>query len=298
MGTTASSATVTMRPSDEPLTGTLAARLAAPPGRDVTLVWLGQAGFVIDGGGCRIVIDPYLSDSLAEKYAGKAFPHRRMMPAPVVPGGIRHVDAVLATHAHSDHLDPGTLPGLLAANSDAVVIAPESARALVLERSGLPETRFRGVDAGGTVEIAPGLSVAAMRAAHEEIETDEAGRHRFLGLAIRIGGRTILHTGDTIPFAGQVEEARGLSPDLILAPVNGRDAIRRAKGVPGNMSADEALAFAASLGVETVIAHHFDLFDFNTVPRSDLDALANASRGPYLLPVRIDRLYRMEAGGA
>ena len=99
-----------MRLVETPLDRPLAEVLAAPPGEALRLCWLGQAGFVIDGGGLRAVIDPYLSDSLAEKYRGKAFAHRRMMPAPVAPDGIAHVDLVLATHAHTDHLDLGTLP--------------------------------------------------------------------------------------------------------------------------------------------------------------------------------------------
>ena len=33
------------------------------------IVWLGQAGFWIETGEARVLIDPYLSDSLAQKYA-------------------------------------------------------------------------------------------------------------------------------------------------------------------------------------------------------------------------------------
>ena len=39
--------------------------LAQEPGGDgASATGLGQAGFVIDGGGRRVVIDPYLSDAL------------------------------------------------------------------------------------------------------------------------------------------------------------------------------------------------------------------------------------------
>lgn len=60
-----------------------------------------------------------------------------MMPAPVAPDGIRHVDLVLATHAHTDHMDPGTLPALLATNPAAMLIAPRAAIATALERTGI-----------------------------------------------------------------------------------------------------------------------------------------------------------------
>jgi hypothetical protein len=56
--------------------GPLAQRpTAAASSMGITLYWLGQAGFVIQAGGRRLVIDPYLSDTLAEKYEGTATPH-------------------------------------------------------------------------------------------------------------------------------------------------------------------------------------------------------------------------------
>jgi len=42
------------------------------------LWWLGQSGFLIQWQGKHLLIDPYLSDSLTEKYAGTDKPHIRM----------------------------------------------------------------------------------------------------------------------------------------------------------------------------------------------------------------------------
>lgn len=260
-----------MRLVERPLTRPLAELLAQPPGDSLRLYWLGQAGFVLDGEGRRVVIDPYLSDSLAEKYRGKKFPHLRMTPAPLHPAEIRHVDLVLATHGHSDHLDPGTLPTLLAANPAALLVAPLAIRSLALERAAVPEQRLVCIDAGETVTLS-GLHLSATRAAHETFERDPQGHYRFLGLAVRLAEATVFHSGDTIPFAGQVEEVRALAPDIALLPVNGRDALRTENGIPGNMTLSEATALARATGVGAMIAHHFDLFAFNTVARSDIEA--------------------------
>ena len=78
------------------------------------LFWLGQAGFWIETGEHRILIDPYLSDSLAKKSAGRKHPHKRMMPPPVDVAALPQPDIVLVTHAHTDHLDPETLAPLFA----------------------------------------------------------------------------------------------------------------------------------------------------------------------------------------
>jgi L-ascorbate metabolism protein UlaG (beta-lactamase superfamily) len=257
--------------------------LALPPGKPVRLHWLGQAGFVIDGAERRLVIDPYLSNSLAEKYRGRKFPHVRMMPPPVTPGQIARVDVVLATHHHTDHLDPGTLPALMAANSNALLVVPAAARNLALTRAEIDPERLCTLDAGETATIA-GIEITAVRAAHETLEQDDEGFYRFLGYALRIGGNVIFHSGDTIPFPGQVDEVAALGADLALFPVSGRDAVRKANGVPGNMDMTEALALAHAAGIPQVIAHHFDLFDFNTVPRADIEAAARSSAAPMLMP--------------
>lgn len=51
-----------------------------PPGR-AGFAWLGQAGFALRAEGCRWLVDPYLSDFLAQKYRGSEFPHDRLMAA-------------------------------------------------------------------------------------------------------------------------------------------------------------------------------------------------------------------------
>lgn len=279
-----------MKLVETPLTQPLAQILAQPPGPDLRLFWLGQAGFVIDGGGKRVVIDPYLSDSLAAKYRATQFDHRRMMPVPVPPDAITNVDLVLATHAHTDHLDPGTLPDLMRANPGARLVAPRAATEAALQRAQIGPDRLIPIDAGETLECA-GIPITATRAAHEVLEQDDDGHHRFLGLAMRIGGATVFHSGDTIPFEGQQAEVRALGADLALFPVNGRDALRAGNGIPGNMTLPEALVLARMAGIGTLIAHHFDMFRFNTVPRHQVQAAAATSTDPQVFAARLDVSY-------
>jgi len=281
-----------MRLIETPLERPLAEILAQPPGRATRLFWLGQAGFVIDGGRKRVVIDPYLSDSLAEKYRGKPFAHIRMMAAPVAPGTIAHVNLVLATHDHTDHMDPGTLPSLLSVNPLARLVAPRAARATAMERSGIDPERLDLIEAGETLDIA-GLMLTATRAAHETLERDAEGNHRFLGLCLQIGDARIFHSGDTVPFAGQVAELRSLAPDLALFPVNGRDDVRAAQGVPGNMTMAEALDLARATNIPAMIAHHFDLFAFNTVARAAVEAQARVALPLNALAARCEMAYTL-----
>lgn len=283
--------------SESSTDGALAQILAEPPGSSVSLYWLGQAGFVIDGGGHRLVIDPYLSDSLAEKYRATTYPHTRMMAAPVAPHDIGHVDLVLATHAHTDHLDGATLSPLLTANPRASLLAPAAMADVALARGGIGRECLITMDAGQAAQPLAEVHIRATRAAHEELRRDAAGRHLFLGYGITLAGKTIFHSGDTVPYAGQVEEVAALKADLALLPVNGRDPQRAEQGVPGNLHLSEAVELAANAGIAAMIAHHFDLFTFNTIARAEIDALAAREKRVHLCGARVDVQYRLGQSG-
>ena len=276
----------------------LAERLARDPlaaSGEVALFWLGQAGFVLEAAGRRLLIDPYLSDSLAAKYAGSATPHDRMMPAPIAPEAIARADAVLLTHRHTDHMDPDTLRPLAQRLERLRFVAPAAEEAEALRRAGIEPARLLGVDAGERHDILPGVAIRVVRAAHEGLERDADGRHRFLGYGIEAEGIGVFHSGDTIPFPGQVEEVAALGADLALLPVNGRGAALAAAGIPGNLTATEAADLCRAAGIPAMLAHHYGLFAFNTAEPEAIDAVAAKSG-----PLRMERArtgveYRLRA---
>lgn len=182
-------------------------------------------------------------------------------------------------------MDPGTLPGLLAANPDAILIAPKAAPEAALARSSVDDSRLRLIGADETLAALPGVSITATAAAHETVERASAGHHRFLGYAVRQAGRCIFHFGDIIPFEGQTAEVAALHADLALFPLNGRDAVREGSGIPGNLTADEAVQLAKDAAIPVMTAHHHGLFAFNTAPPIDLARIRNTPQ----IPTRVKR---------
>jgi L-ascorbate metabolism protein UlaG (beta-lactamase superfamily) len=274
--------------------GPLAEQLSGPPAESVRFYWLGQAGFVLEMGGRRLVVDTYLSDSLAEKYRGTARPHRRMMPPPILPENLNRVDLVLSTHAHTDHMDPGTLRPLLNANPQAKLVAPRAVRQQALDRSGVAPERLILVDAGQTIAPFPGLLITATRAAHETLETDSEGHHRFLGYVFEAAGLRIWHSGDCTPFDGLVDEVASHAPDIGLLPVNGRRPELSENGVPGNFTIGEAISIAEAIGIRHLVAHHHGLFDFNTESPANIDAAAALSRATDVFRAKVGICYEWQ----
>jgi L-ascorbate 6-phosphate lactonase len=223
--------------------------------------WLGQSGFVLKSPGGLLAVDLYLSEHLTRKYEGTARPHVRMTRAPLRGGDLREIDLVLASHKHSDHLDPGTLPDLMAASPRAVLVVPEAltghARSL-----GLRADLIMGIDMGDIVEGA-GFRIDAIPSAHEGLDTDAAGHHLYLGFVIEAEGLRLYHSGDGLAYDGLAERLGDDPFDVLFLPINGRDP---ARGVPGNMSAAEAVDLAARVRPRYVVPHHYDMFTFNTIP--------------------------------
>ena len=174
------------------------------PPEVVWLAWLGQAGFALRSGYRRLLIDPYLSDHLARKYAGTEFPHQRLMPAPIAPTELLGIDWVFCSHRHSDHMDPGTLPTLAALNPDCRFVIPRAERALAMT-IGLPEDRLICVNASDRLNLAPGIAVRVIPAAHEEFKCNDQNEHHFLGYILTVGGLAIYHSGDCVRYPAQLD---------------------------------------------------------------------------------------------
>jgi L-ascorbate metabolism protein UlaG (beta-lactamase superfamily) len=260
-----------------------------------SLWWLGQAGFAIESDGTTILIDPYLSDSLAEKYRGTLFPHRRLVGPPIVPSQVRRCDLYLCTHGHTDHMDPLTIQGVLEHASPTFVV-PRAELAKARER-GIPADHVVGMS-GDDSELVSGIRIDAVPAAHEELEVDGEGSHRFLGYVLELGGVRLYHSGDCVPYRGQAKRLADLNVEIALLPINGRDAYRRNNGVPGNFTVTEAVELCREAGIPRLIGHHFGMFDFNTVDRGCAERALRGAIGEisWLLP-EIGVQYRLTTEG-
>jgi L-ascorbate metabolism protein UlaG (beta-lactamase superfamily) len=139
---------------------------------------------------------------------------------------------------------------------------------------------------GDPVTLGP-FTLHALPSAHESLETDVNGDHKFLGYVIEVGGKTIYHSGDCCAYDGLVERLEHWKIDLALLPINGRDP---ARGVAGNFTAEEAAHLGKVIGARLVIPCHYEMFEFNTVSPLEFVAAAKAIGCPYRLLKAGERL--------
>ena len=241
------------------------------------LWWLGQSGYLLTFKGERVLLDPYLSDSLTAKYAATTKPHIRMSERVIDPKLLKNISIVTSSHNHTDHLDGETLIPVISNNPDVSFIIPEANRKFVSDRVMCSEDFPIGLEDGKSVTIGS-FTFYGVPASHNEIERDAYGRCKFMGYVIRFGGFTLYHSGDTLLYEGMADLLRPYHIDVALLPINGNDPKR---GVAGNLNADEAVALAKAAGIRLVIPCHYDMFTFNTSDPAEFIAIAQREGQPY-----------------
>ena len=228
--------------------------------------WLGQSGFLVQIDGENLVFDPYLSDSLTDKYAGTDTPHERITGLVVEPALLSFVDVVTSSHAHGDHLDAGTLPAIL--GGDAAFVCAAGTEAAATERAGRMPDAVLGIGDDATFG---GFQIQAVPAYHE-------GAPEAVGYVVRNGPYAVYHSGDSRRVQGMAEAVAPHGVDVAFVPINGN---------LGNMDGADAARLAYEVSALIAIPCHHEMFRFNTASTSRFVAEC----------VRIGQEYRLPRAG-
>lgn len=201
-------------------------------------IWLGQAGLLFDFDGVTVLVDPYLSDSVAAVNPA----NKRREPVDVSFFDVRP-DVLVLTHDHLDHTDPETLKIILKKYSGICVLAAPNAWQHVRTFGGDHNYVMFG---RGTRWTEKGIVFRAVHAQHSDAAA--------VGVLISYGGKTYYIAGDTLYHDRVVADVleSGRAVDAAFLPVN---------GVGNNMNMTDAALFAEAIGAEKVVPVHFGLFD-------------------------------------
>jgi L-ascorbate metabolism protein UlaG (beta-lactamase superfamily) len=241
------------------------------------LWWLVQSGYLLQWNGKRILIDPYLSDSLTKKYSTTDKPHKRISELVIKPELLKNISVVTSSHNHTDHLDAETLIPVLQNNPSIKFIIPEANRNFVCERVKCANDFPVGLNDGNSVSI-EGFTFHGIPAKHNEIDRDEKGNCKYMGYVIEFGEYKIYHSGDTLWFDEMIDLLKPFNVDVALLPINGNKPERK---VAGNLNCKEAAELGKAINAKCVIPCHYDMFEFNTADVNEFVKEAKKINQPY-----------------
>jgi|LSQX01.2.fsa_nt_gb L-ascorbate metabolism protein UlaG (beta-lactamase superfamily) len=210
---------------------------------EITL--LGQAGVhIIMDSGKRIVIDPYLTDTL---YELKGTRFTRLVP--VNPGWKEKVPDVIAiTHEHADHMDMPLLRQWLGGEKTLQILATLS---VYKELSGLWPAKHNIMVMSPDVEATiDDVRFRAVPAFHEMPDA--------VGYLIEAEEKKVYITGDTLYSSKIIGSLSGYNIDLMMPCIN---------GFGNNMNYVDAARLVNNIRPSMVIPVHWDMFaDFGADP--------------------------------
>jgi L-ascorbate 6-phosphate lactonase len=205
------------------------------------LCFLGQAGFIIKANDATIVIDPYLSDSVA-----KVSPRlTRSLPIPLEPSALK-ADIFIVTHDHLDHLDPETIQAYKYKDSTTFV-GPRFACTRLIEL-GIPKNNIIKIDVGQSQKVL-GVDITGIYTVpNEEAVIDTSGyKIQFEN------GRSVYHTSDT-----------DLSPLVLECAPKAEVMLVCINGNWGNLNITQAVELTQRVNPKFVIPHHYDVMELNS----------------------------------
>ena len=204
-------------------------------GEAVKVTWLGQAGLYIEADGLRILIDPYLSDSVGRMNPEK---HRRMPAADWM--WKLEPDVLSFTHEHLDHYDPDTVEPFLKGDRALTVLAPSSCWQKVRQYGG--RHNYVQFDRG-TQWTQDGVRFTAVKAVHSD--------PCAIGVLLQTEGKRLYITGDTL-YHPEIFRDLPERVDAVFLPIN---------GVGNNMNMEDAARFAKDCGAKLAVPIHWGMFD-------------------------------------
>jgi N-acyl-phosphatidylethanolamine-hydrolysing phospholipase D len=223
-----------------------------------TLTWIGHATLLVQVNGLNILTDPQWSDRAGPtSWLGP----RRLSPPGLAFEALPHVDVVVISHDHFDHLDLPTVRRL-AATHDPLFLVPLGLAAWFRD-NGM--THVEELD-WWQERVHRGVRFVCVPAQHfSQRSLWDASRRLWASWVIAGPERRLYFAGDTGYFSGFKEAGRRLGPFDVAALAIG------AYAPPEIMKAvhttpEEAVQAFVDLDARTMLAIHWGTFDLAEEP--------------------------------
>lgn len=262
------------------------AAVVSDPGRMV-VSWIGHSTVLVQADGINILTDPI--------YAEKAGPWgligpRRVRAAGIAFDDLPHIDLVLVSHDHWDHMDLPTLKRLW--DRDHPLIVTSLGNDTLIRRAGAQAVAR---DWGQRVTVRPGIDVIVERVHHWGSRwIKDRNRALWSGFTVTLPGGNLFFAGDTGPGDGSwpVEAAKDGPYRLALIPIG---AFQPRDVMSGNhIGPVEAVDVFGTLHAHSALAVHWGTFKLSSEGINDPPDLLRKTLAER--HIAADRFRAMEVG--
>ena len=227
-------------------------------GTSPTVTWIGHATLLIQVGGLNILTDPHWGERASPvDFAGP----RRLVAPGMRFEDLPHIDAVVISHDHYDHLDVDTVERLVREHHPRFFVplglkswlADHGAHDVV-ELDWWQAAQLRGV----TFTCTPAQHSSGRGLRDQNLRL-------WSSWAIAGGGKRLWFAGDTGYTPTLQEIGKRLGPfDLAAIPIGGYSAWDRRH--PNHVNPEEALQLLEDVNARLMVPIHFGTFELNREP--------------------------------
>lgn len=257
------------------------------PKRSFALWMLGGPSWAFkSSGGVTFLIDNYSGSSSTSKYSSDGacrmtgasyLSWLRINPHVIDPWKFNRLDAVFATHPHSDHADFYTVSATLQ-TTDCKFVGPKNVCAL-FRKWNVPEDRIIEVKPGDTFKIKD-VSIyveknydymACMTGDYKISEPFDFDANA-VSFILESGGHSVIFVGDTLYNDGFTAVGHRHKIDIVIAAMG-----HNAPGISDKMNPWDVMRVAQNLRAKIVIPDHYENWSSSAIDPHELQKIVDAN---------------------
>lgn len=230
--------------------------------QDLTIAWLGHAGFLINFYGTKILIDPAFYEKIGLTPVGNfTFGVRRVVSSPITAEQIGKVDLIICSHAHTDHFDYPSLRDMQSSITSVI-----TAKGTEFLWEGMNYKTIDEMHWGDAKDYPDGLKVKAIEGQHWGARLPWNKEMESNSLLLSKNGVNIFFGGDTGYTEKIQQQLREVNIELAIMGIG---AYSPKSFEARHATPEQAIRMAEEIGAKKILPMHWGTFKLSQEPMDE-----------------------------